>query len=65
MYEKFEKLLKERNVRPADVSKETGISTSTLSEWKSGKYVPKLDKILTLAKYFEVAVEYFIEAGGT
>lgn len=64
MYERFEELLKERNETIYGVSKATGIPQTSLYEWKSGKYVPKLDKILTLAKYFGVAVEYFIEAGG-
>ena len=41
MYEKFETLLKENNVTPYRVHKETGISTATLSDWKNGKSEPK------------------------
>lgn len=61
MYRKFEKLLTERNFTAAKVSRDTGIATSTLSEWKKGKYKPKVDKLLTLAKYFDVPLEYFLE----
>lgn len=61
MYEKFEALLKERNLTAYRVSQETGIATSTLTEWKNGKYQPKVDKLLALAKYFDVPIEYFLE----
>ena len=45
MYEKFKKLLDSRGVTPYRVSKETGLSTATLSDWKNRKSVPKRDKI--------------------
>lgn len=59
MYEKFEKLLKERDVTPYRVYKETGISTATLSDWKNGKSQPKKDKIEKLCEYFNVPLSYF------
>ena len=42
MYEIFEKLLTEKKVKPIDVSRATGISASTLSDWKKGKSTQKL-----------------------
>lgn len=59
MYDKFEKLLKEKNVTPYRVHKETGISTATLSDWKNGKSQPKKDKIEKICEYFGVPVSYF------
>ena len=41
MYEIFEKLLKERGITAYRVAQETGVTTSTLTSWKQGKYVPK------------------------
>lgn len=61
MYEKFEKLLRERNLTPYKVSLVTGIAQSSFSDWKRGKSKPKFDKLLILAKYFNVPVEYFAE----
>ena len=61
MYEKFEKLLLEREMTAKDVSDKTGIATSTLSEWKNGKYQPKVDKLMVIAKFFGVPVTYFLE----
>ena len=61
MYEKFERLLKEHNVTPSQVSKETGIVRSTFTDWKSGRSKPGVEKLYLLAKFFEVPIEYFLE----
>lgn len=51
----------ERKYRPSDVHKATGISTATLSAWKAGTYVPKLDKLLKIVEFFDVPMEFFME----
>ena len=61
MYEKFAKLLDETNKTAYQVSKDTGVSTATLSCWKKGEYTPKVDKLKILAEYFGVSIEYFLE----
>lgn len=61
MYRKFQNLLNDTGKTAYQVAKDTGISTATLSNWKLGNYKPKFDKLLILAKYFNVPVEYFAE----
>lgn len=61
MYKKFESLLIERKLTTYKVAKDTGISNTTFSDWKRGKSKPKLEKLIILAKYFGVPVEYFAE----
>ena len=61
MYEKFAELLAKTNKTAYQVAKDTGIATSTFSEWKKGTYKPKVDKLQILAKYFDVSIEYFLE----
>ncbi|MCI7739860.1 MAG: helix-turn-helix domain-containing protein [Lachnospiraceae bacterium] len=61
MYEKFSALLDKTNKTTYQVSKDTGIAQSVLSDWKRGRSKPKFDKLLILAKYFGVPVEYFAE----
>ena len=56
-YEIFEDLLKINKTTVYRVSKDTGISASTFSDWKSGRSVPKLDKIKMIAEYFGVSLE--------
>ena len=61
MYEKFERLCKEKGVTPYKVSRDTGIATSTLSDWKNGRSNPKTDKLKILAEFFNVSINYFLE----
>lgn len=58
MYEIFARLLKEQGVKTSDVAKATGIASSMFSDWKKGRYHPKHDKMLLIASYFGVSVEY-------
>lgn len=60
MYEIFERLLAENNVTAYRVSKETGITTATLTSWKQGKYTPKPEKLQKIADYFEVSLDYLM-----
>ena len=57
MYERYAKLLEEKNLTSYQVSKETGISQAILSYWKSGRSVPKADKLKILADYFGVDIK--------
>lgn len=60
-YKKFEELLLKNNITAYRVAKNTGLYTPLFSEWKSGKSIPKVDKIKILADYFGVTIEYFLE----
>lgn len=61
MYEKFERLINESGVTAYRVAKDTGIAPTIFSDWKTGKSKPKVDKLIILAKYFDVPIEYFLE----
>ena len=61
MYNKYEELLKQTGKTSYQVSKDTGIGENTLSQWKSGRSKPKVDKLQILANYFGVPVNYFLE----
>lgn len=64
-YGKFEKLCNDREIKPSVVSKETGVSTATISSWKTGKYTPKSDKIQKIAEFFDVDAMYFLDDEST
>ena len=57
-YEQFDALCKAKGVTAAEVSRQTGIATSTLTNWKKGNYTPKNDKLQKIADYFGVSLEY-------
>lgn len=60
MYSIFESLLEKNGVTAYKVAKATGITTSTLTSWKQGKYVPKPDKLQKIADYFGVSLGYLM-----
>lgn len=60
MYDNFERLLIQNNLKPADVARGTGLTTSFFSEWKKGKTTPKVDKLKKIADFFNVPIEYFL-----
>ena len=60
MYEIFEQLLQKYGVTPYKLGKETGIAPSTFTDWKNGRSVPKNDKLLKIANYFGVSVDYLM-----
>ena len=61
MYEKYAKRRDELGLTDYRVSKDTGVPYSCISDWKKGRSKPKFDKLVKLAKYFGVDVEYFAE----
>lgn len=60
MYEIFAKLLAERGLKAADVTRATGIKSPVFSEWKKGRSKPNAEKMLKIANFFDVPVEYLM-----
>lgn len=60
MYEIFEQLLQKYGLTAYKVSKETGITQSTLSDWKRGRSTPKTENMKKIADYFGVTVDYLM-----
>lgn len=58
MYEIFAKLLEEKGLKAADVTRATGIKSPVFSEWKKGKSKPNTEKMIKIANFLEVSVEY-------
>lgn len=60
-YRHFEHLLKQSGTTVYRVSKSTGISASTFTDWKNGRSTPKADKLKRIADYFGVPMEVLLE----
>lgn len=60
MYEIFEQLLQKYGVTTYQVSKATGISQSTFSNWKSRRNLLSADKATLIANYFGVSLDYLM-----
>jgi transcriptional regulator with XRE-family HTH domain len=59
-YAIYEQIIKEKGVNSAAVSRGTGISQTTFSEWKKGKSTPKADKLKKIADFLNVPLDYLI-----
>ena len=62
-YAVLDQLLKTHGLTVYRVAKETGISPTTFSEWKSGRSVPKTDKLKRIADYFGLSLSYLLGDG--
>lgn len=51
----FKQLIQNSGITAYQMSKETGISESLISNWKSGRQLPKYDSLNILADYFKVS----------
>lgn len=60
MYETYRKLRNSLGYKDSDVAKGTGITKSTFSDWKTGRSIPKMDKLKKIANYFNVSVDYLM-----
>lgn len=60
MYEIFEKLLQKYGVTAYKVSKATGVTQTSLSNWKSGRSTPSAKTLQKIADYFGVSIEYLM-----
>ena len=60
MYEIFEQLLQKYGVSAYKVAKATGVTQSTLSDWKRGRSTPKTENMKKLADYFGVSIDYLM-----
>ena len=60
MYEIFELLCQQKGVTVAEVSRSTGISQSTLSNWKKRRNNISAENAKKLADYFGVTVGYLM-----
>lgn len=56
-YAVFDSLLKAHNISVYQLSKATGISASTFSDWKSGRSTPKADKLARIADFFGISLD--------
>lgn len=60
MYDRYCELRDRLGYKDASVAKETGITKSTFSDWKSGRSVPKREKLQKIADLFNVSLDYLM-----
>jgi transcriptional regulator with XRE-family HTH domain len=57
LYDKYRQIIEKNGITSYNVSKNTGISQVTLTDWKYGRYVPKVDKLIKIAAFLHIPLE--------
>jgi transcriptional regulator with XRE-family HTH domain len=58
--ERVFELLKKNSMTAKDLSDETGIPQSTITEWKKSRSKPSTDALKKLSEYFNVTTDYLL-----
>jgi len=58
--ERLKTAMQQANITSAQLSKQTGIGRSSISQWLSDKYVAKHDKVTVLATALDVSPEWLL-----
>ena len=56
IYEKIFDRLKELHMSQIELSRRTGIATSTISDWRKKKINPQADKLVTICKALDMSL---------
>lgn len=57
-YERYCEIRNRLGYKDSDVVKATGVTKSTFSDWKAGKYIPKDEKMKKIADFLGVTSDY-------
>ena len=52
--------MRQRNITAKQLSEDTGISAGNISDWKSGRSKPSMEKVAILANYFHVSTDFLL-----
>lgn len=58
MYERYCKLRDNRGMKDSDVARLANVTKSTFSDWKSGRSIPKDDKLARIADTLGTTADY-------
>lgn len=58
MYEKIKELCREKKISVTKLEEKLGFSTGSICKWDNSK--PSFEKVVAVAKEFDVTIDYFI-----
>lgn len=60
MYQNYVRIRDEIGLTDYEVAKRAGFTTATLSNWKAGRYAPKVNKLKRIADVLGVTIDELI-----
>ena len=58
--ERLSELLTERNMRPAHLAKELGVTNKVISRYVNGERIPDLRMAIRLSEYFQCSIDFLL-----
>ena len=58
--DRLQSLMDEKKVNAKQVTSEAGIASSAITDWKKGRAKPSLPAAISLAKYFDVSLDFLV-----
>lgn len=58
--DKIQEVLDGKNIKASKMMKDLGFSSGLFSQWKAGKQEVSLEKIISIANYFDCSVDYLL-----
>lgn len=62
---KLQLVAKQRNHSQRDIARITGVTNSTVNRWITGQIIPRLDEAVSIAKHFDVPLQWFVDEGSS
>lgn len=63
--EKILKLRKSKGMSQDELGEQLGVSRQSVSKWESGQATPELDKIMKIARVFDITTDYLLKPNET
>lgn len=60
IYERIELLIRKKKMTKKSFCEKLGISTGNLGDWKRGKSTPSTNKLIEIAAFFEVSLDWLM-----
>ena len=58
--ERLKLLRKEKKLTQTELAEQIGIKQNSYSDWETGKNEPSLEKLIVLADFFEVSLDWLV-----
>ena len=58
--QRLRELRKNKNITQIEFARQFNIATGTIGMWETGKRQPDYDTLLSIAKYFDVSIDYLL-----
>ncbi len=60
MFKRIQLLMMSHGMKKVDFAKAVGVSSGNLSDWSNGRSQPSVDKLIKIADYFNVSLDYLV-----